>query len=100
MTKFIVAIVSLLVSFAASAAIIGSAHSSRGDRIDLHDQRGTCPENTRRAVYFVAQDGSSVEGCWALAEGRVLLAFEDGDRYNFPRELFAWVEPKNARSCG
>ena len=76
------------------------ASATRGDRIDLYDERGTiCPEGLKRAVYaFLAPHplaGVTVEGCWRADAKQVFMAFTDGDRGAVDRNMFTWHNGDN-----
>jgi hypothetical protein len=94
----IVAYCLLILSDTAAAAVVGSVQSrpnpetGKSDSITLHSEQGPiCPVNSRRAVYFVSKDGSTVEGCYVVVNGTVHLGFIDGDTGGLPVEQFTWV---------
>ena len=71
------------------------ATGTRGDRIDLYDERGSvCPEGLKRAVYTYllpnGLSGQTVEGCWRADSTLVFMAFADGDRGAVELDVFTW----------
>ncbi len=71
------------------------ATGTRGDRIDLYDDRGSvCPEGLKRAVYTYLLPnglaGQTVEGCWRADSTLVFMAFADGERGAVELDVFAW----------
>lgn len=83
----------MLYSLPADAAMVGKAEPVPGkDSITLHSERGEiCPANSRRAVYFISSNGTSVEGCYVVRDNVVHLGFIDGDTGFLPVEAFTWV---------
>jgi len=71
------------------------ATGTRGDRIDLYDDRGSvCPEGLKRAVYTYLLPnglaGQTVEGCWRADSTLVFMAFADGERGAVELDVFTW----------
>jgi len=61
-----------------------------GDRIDLFDDQGKCPDKTKRANYFIAANGVDVPGCWMAREPLICMMFDDGDRGCMQSKEFKW----------
>ena len=61
-------------------------------RIELHEERGICQKQARRAA-FVPADGESVGGCWVEKGTMVGVVFLDGDFAAVPVEALEKALP-------
>lgn len=66
----------------AQAAVVGYVQSPQG-RIEVHDERGPCAGDAKRAD-FVAANGDRISGCWVIRGGVVAVVFLDGDVAQVP----------------
>jgi hypothetical protein len=73
-----------------ATAPVGVWSHPAGDRIDLFDDQGKCPDKTKRANYFIAANGVDVPGCWMAREPLICMMFDDGDRGCMQSKEFKW----------
>lgn len=66
----------------AQAAVVGYVQTPQG-RIEVHDERGPCAGDAKRAD-FVAANGDRISGCWVIRGGVVAVVFLDGDVAQVP----------------
>ena len=66
----------------AQAAVVGYVQTAQG-RIEVHDDRGPCAGDAKRAD-FVAANGDRVSGCWVIRGVVVAVVFLDGDVAQVP----------------
>ena len=77
------ALLTALATTAAQAEVVGYVQSPEG-RIDLHEDRGPCKAEAKRAEYVPIQGGEAVTGCW-ISKGKVVgVVFLDGDVAQIP----------------
>ena len=85
----------LLFPVAALAAEPIAVSEMGGDSIALHDDQGTCPKDTKRAVYTVRPPHNQViNGCYVVVDDHVVMGFEDGDRGAVRVDMFKWARGK------
>ena len=72
-----------LLAGAAHAEIIGTVDSDKG-RIDLHDDKGSCVAEARRAEFTPPEKGEHVAGCWVAGGPFILVVFFDADIARIP----------------
>ena len=66
----------------AQAAVVGYVQTPQG-RIEVHDERGPCAGDAKRAD-FVSAGGDRISGCWVIRGGVVAVVFLDGDVAQVP----------------
>ncbi|HLL09860.1 MAG TPA: hypothetical protein VK570_02300 [Rubrivivax sp.] len=66
----------------ARADVVGYVQTPQG-RIEVHDDRGPCAGDAKRAD-FVAANGDRVSGCWVIRGAVVAVVFLDGDVAQVP----------------
>jgi hypothetical protein len=57
----------------------------------LQRMQATCPAQTKRAVMFDRRAPLAWFGCWREREGKVEIAFEDGDFLALAHDSFVWL---------
>lgn len=90
MKTFIAAILYAL-SVSATAATIATAATKEGGEIRLTDTPCKGYPSLLRAT-ITTSNNKLITGCWALLDGLVIVAWDDGDRTSYKPEGF-----KNAR---
>jgi hypothetical protein len=72
----------MLGSSAVKADVVGVVEAEDA-RLYLHEEAGPCVGGARLARH-VAKDGKEIPGCWVFVQGRVQVAFMDGDMALIP----------------
>lgn len=57
----------------------------------LQRMQASCPAETKRAVMFDKQKPVAWFGCWRQKEGKVEIAFEDGDFLSLDHDSLVWL---------
>ena len=57
----------------------------------LQRVQAACPEKTKRAVMIDRRAPIAWFGCWREREGKVEIAFEDGDFLALEHDTFTWL---------
>jgi len=71
----------------------GYAHSEM-QAILLQRMQAACPADTKRAVMFDLRAPLAWFGCWRERNGKVEIAFEDGDFLALEHKTFTWLPPE------
>jgi hypothetical protein len=71
-----------LLATGAQAAVLGYVQTPEG-RIEVHDERGPCAGDAKKAVY-VPVEGERITGCWVVRGTVVAVVFLDGDIAQVP----------------
>ena len=77
------ALVSALLTLPAHASVVGYVQAPEG-RIELHEDRGLCKAEAKRAEYLPVKGGEAVPGCWISKGSFVGVVFLDGDIAQIP----------------
>ena len=59
--------------------------------IMLQRMQASCPQETKRAVMFDRRAPLAWFGCWRERNGKVEIAFEDGDFLSLEHDNFVWL---------
>ncbi len=80
--QLMLSIVGLLACAGSHAAVLAYVETPQG-RIEVHDERGPCAGNAKRAD-FVAANGERTSGCWVVRGTVLAVVFLDGDIAQVP----------------
>jgi hypothetical protein len=64
--------------------------------IVLQRMQAACPKETKRAVMLDRRGPLAWFGCWRERDGKVEIAFEDGDFVAIARDNFVWLQETGA----
>ncbi|HUL63786.1 MAG TPA: hypothetical protein VLW55_04150 [Burkholderiaceae bacterium] len=64
--------------------------------IVLQRMQAACPAQTKRAVMFDRRGPLAWFGCWRERDGKVEIAFEDGDFVAIAHDSFVWLQETGA----
>ena len=78
----ILSTVALIAATGAHAEVMGYVQTPQG-RIEVHDERGPCAGDAKRAD-FVSASGDRISGCWVVRGSVVAVVFLDGDVAQVP----------------
>lgn len=67
----------------AHADVVGYVQTPQG-RIEVHDDRGPCAGDAKKAVYVPMQGEDRITGCWVVRGTVVAVVFLDGDIAQVP----------------
>lgn len=85
-----------LLSVSAQAEVIATSPTKEGGEIRLTDEPCDRKPGTR-FMYIRTPGGKPYAGCWQLADGDVLVQFNDGDVYVYDANNFTVRKPARAR---
>lgn len=95
--KKIIALVAMALSLNAYAAAVAESSNKGGGKIVLSDgacyYKGQEYKGLNRAFTYV-NGGESLNGCWAIIDGMVVVSYEDGTQYRYTPESFIMLKGK------